>query len=114
MSGRIVAVAAVLMAFNVSCSDGHDLCPRLAGLDFRSEDAISSILGPDGVEPSDEFVEFSEDEAVWYYSDIGEIGAWECGDNRVSLLDGRFEADVVEEDGRLVLDRDGIRYLEEE
>ena len=46
------------------------------------------------------------------YGDVVEFGEWECSGDRVSFLDGRFEADVIEEDGRLVLDRNGTRYLE--
>jgi hypothetical protein len=94
--------------------DGDDLCDRLAGVDFRSEEQISAVLGPDGVEPAYEFVDFEGDEALWLYSDIIESGPYECSGNQVSFLDDRFEAVIVEEDGRLVLDRDGVRYLEEQ
>ncbi len=96
-----------------ACSGGDGLCDRLAGADFRSEENISSILGPEGVEPAPEFVEFSDDEAFWLYFDVAEFGEWDCSGDRVSFLDGRFEADVLEEDGRLVLDRDGTRFLQE-
>ncbi len=108
---RLIAVALLAVAFGGCGGDG--LCDRLAGTDFRSEEAISAILGPEGVEPSHEFVEFDAAEAFWTYSDVVEVGEWECGGDRVSLLDGRFEADLLDEDGRLVLDRDGTRYLQE-
>ena len=116
MGKRRFGIAALLAAliFGLGGCGGSDgLCGRLAGIEFRSEDAISSTLGPEGVEPSYELVEFSETEATWFYFDVAEFGEWECRGDRVSFLDHRFEADVLEEDDRLVLDRDGIRYLEE-
>jgi hypothetical protein len=96
-----------------ACDGGDGLCDRLPDTDFRSEENISAILGPEGVEPAPEFLEFSDTEAFWLYSDVGESGEFECSGNRVSFLDGRFEADVLDEEGRLVLDRGGTRYLQE-
>ena len=105
---------AMLVVLLVACGDGgSDLCDRLPGTDFRSEENISSILGEDGVEPAPEFFDFSNDIASWFYGDVVEDGDWTCSGDRVSSHDGRFEANLLEEDGRLVLDRDGTRYLEE-
>ncbi len=113
MTSRRLAAAVALLAVALAGCGGDGLCDRLEGTDFQSEEAISAILGPEGVEPSHEFVEFDADEAYWTYSDVVEVGEWECRGDRVSLLDGRFEADLLDEDGRLVLDRDGTRYLQQ-
>ena len=96
-----------------ACGDsGGGLCDRLSGTEFQSEEFISEVETEDGVVASPEFVSFSDDNVEWIYFDVAEFGEYDCSGDRVSFLDGRFVADVVDEDGRLVLDRDGTRYLQ--
>ena len=114
MSARRLGGALLILFLGLSaCSSGEDLCDRLPGTDFRSEENISSVMTAEGIEPGPEFFEVSRGEALWFYGDVVEAGEWTCSGDRVSSHGGRFEADLLEEDGRLVLDRDGARYVEE-
>lgn len=113
---KLIRVAIALL-FSVvtlaACSNsGGGLCDRLPGTDFESEEMISSIETEDGIVPSSESVSFSDKEVDWNYTDVVELGEWTCSGDRVSFLEGRFEAEILDEDGRLVLDRDGTRYLQ--
>lgn len=115
MARRLRRTAGLMVVSLVAaaCGDsGGGLCDRLPGTGFQSEEQISAVETPDGVVPSYEFVDFGVSDVEWLYTDVVEIGEWECRGDRVSFLDGRFQADLLEEDGRLVLDRDGTRYLE--
>ena len=108
LGGVLVLLAMALTA----CGDGDGLCARLPGTEFQSEEFISAVETEDGVVASPEFVSFSDDNAEWIYSDVAEFDEYECSGDRVSFLDDRFVADVLDEDGSLVLDRDGTRYLQ--
>ncbi len=105
----VVVAAALLLA---GCSGSGGLCADLDGLDFRSEENISAILGPEGVEPSPEFIDFRGDTADWLYGDVVETGEWSCRDNRVTGFDGRLDADLVEEAGDIVMIWNNNRFIQ--
>ncbi len=112
--GDVVRVATAVVATAVllsACSGAGGLCPQLEGADFRSAEQISAIMGPEGIEPSSEYLEFADDQAYWTYSDVVESGEWSCRDNRVSGFDGRLAADLIEEEGALVLIWGGNRFV---
>ncbi len=111
-TGLLATMTLVALTLAACGDSGGGLCDRLPDTSFQSEEQISFVESPDGVVPSYEYVDFGADEVEWLYTDVVEFGEWDCRGDRVSFLDGRFAADVLDEGGRLVLDRDGTRYLE--
>ena len=110
-------VCIIGLLFATACGDdgsaaGDDLCDRLPDSGFVSEQPAGAVMLEDGPQPSADELDFSPDEVWWWTGDTVETGGWTCDINEVVWLDGSFDGELTEHDGRLVItEPDGFRWI---
>lgn len=87
-----------------------DPCQLILDAGFRSVDASSSVLGPEGPAPSHQYLSFSGERFEWISGDISRSGRYTCEAGVIRAYTGNVNIEGRIEAERRILTWQGMEF----